>query len=297
MEASLPLAISPTIPSAVALIAGAIALLVARRKIQGTTLTATWWWCLIALLANGAVELLNGFDLDGSDATGAALRYAVRALLVCPLISLLGAKRPQHGPWNFIVASLWAVLALPAAESLFLNTGQPLEIQAFRSWFLLVLIVLTLVNTLPTRHWIVSLLALAGQTLLLNDYLPFRLSDVFWSATLGAATLALAAIVYAFQPIRAKAATTLDQLWLDFRDAFGLFWALRVQERLLAAGKMYQWPVVLRWTGWFTVDGHPLREELPEEQRRTILVAFRGLLRRFVSNEWIDRRRRPANEG
>jgi hypothetical protein len=45
----------------------------------------------------------------------------------------------------------------------------------------------------------------------------------------------------------------------------------------------------LHWSGWKTSNGAPL-QDLPDAQRQELLATFRGLLRRFVSNEWIDSR-------
>jgi hypothetical protein len=226
-------------------------------------------------------------------------------LLLCPVVSLVGAKRPQDGPWNFVVISLWGILALPAAEALLLNRGQPLEIQGFRSWFIVVLLLLTLANTLPTRHALAALCVVAGQTLLLLEYLPGAVSVANgslangalapWVASLGLALLAAAAVVFALQPPRAAAAHSLDHLWLDFRDTFGSLWSLRVQERLLATAKLGDWSVVPTWTGWVHTDGTPFRGELTTEQQKGIMVTYRGLLRRFVSNAWINARL-PAPE-
>jgi hypothetical protein len=271
------------------LLGGLAALIVARRKVQGTTLIATWLWSLSAFAATAGVELLIEWQAIADPAAAQALRYGVRMLLLCPTISLLGVKRPQHGPWNFIVLSLWGVLALPAAEALFPNTGQPLEVQGFRSWFVLALLLTSFVNTVPTRHWLAALASASGQALLLAAYLPLPLSHPsIPSAEMGLGLLAAAAMLYALWPSR-KPTASRDRLWFDFRDSFGLFWGLRVQERMQAAAKMYQWPVALHWSGWKTADGAPLGE-LPGDQRQEILTTFRGLLRRFVTNEWIDSR-------
>ena len=167
-----------------------------RRKVSQTTLTATWWWTLGSFAAAAVVELAVTWQFVTDDTTVAALRYAARALLLCPTVSLIGAKRPQAGPWNFVVLSLWGVAALPAAEALFLNTGQPLEIQAFRSWFLAGLIIVSLVNVFPTRHGLAGLLAVTGQTLLLAEYLPIPLAvSPIVTSIVGFGALAVAAML------------------------------------------------------------------------------------------------------
>jgi hypothetical protein len=271
-----------------ALVAGAAALAASRSKVAGTTLVATWWWGLAAFGAACGLELLFAWRLIADDNAGQALRYAARMLLLCPTISLLGVKRPQDGPWNFVVTSLWGVLALPAAEALFLNTGQPLEISGFRSWFVLVLLSASLVNTLPTRHWPAALAATGGQCVLLGRYLPLPVPQFPFDTEAGLGLLALAAALYALRPPR-RSSNSLDQLWFDFRDSFGLFWGLRVQERIQASAKMYDWPVALHWSGWKAADGKPV-QNLNDIPRQEITTTFRGLLRRFVSNDWIDAR-------
>lgn len=274
----------------VALFAGLAALALARRKISGTTLVATWWWCLAAFAATAGVELVLAWKLVADGNSGQSLRYAARVLLLCPTISLLGVKRPQDGPWNFVVLSLWAVLVLPAANALFLNSGQALEVGVFHSWFVLILLLASLVNTLPTRHALAALAAASGQTVLLGKYLPVPLPRFPFDTETGLGLLAVAALLYALSLPR-RASTSLDQLWLDFRDCFGLFWGLRVQERIQAAGKMYDWSVALHWSGWKTTDGLSL-QNLDDQQRQEVMTTFRGLLRRFVSNEWIAARLR-----
>ena len=100
------------------------------------------------------------------------LRFIAAVATFCPSISLLGAKRPQDGMWNFIVLTLWGMLALPAAEVFFLQRGQTLEVNDLRAWFLWGLIVTGTVNLLPTRMWLYGLLYGCAQTVLLAEYLP-----------------------------------------------------------------------------------------------------------------------------
>jgi hypothetical protein len=274
----------------IALCVGLVALATAWRIVRDTTLVATWVWCAAALGATAGLEIFAACTTADLTAT-APWRYAARALLLCPVVSLVGAKRPQHGPWNFVVFSLWCILALPAAETLLANTGQALEVTGFRSWFLCLLIFVTLANGLPTRNWAAALLATAGQSLLLGEYLPWPLPMAPSIATdAGLICLATGAVAFALRGRQNLSTEPLDVLWRDFRDAFGLFWALRVEERLLAAGEMYRWPVRLDWHGWTTLDGRSITEALNPETRQQIVATTRGLLRRFVSNDWIDAR-------
>jgi hypothetical protein len=80
-----------------------------------------------------------------------------------------------------------------------------------------------------------------------------------------------------------SASKSYDRLWLDFRDLFGLLWGLRLQERVNAASTTAKWDVELQWQGF-----QPRR--VPPEHREALRQAMTGLLRRFVSHEWIAAR-------
>lgn len=282
------------------LVVGAAALWKARAAIRGTTLTATWWWCVIAWATNHIVELATMLEMVDIDQLP-ALRLAARVLLLCPAVSLLGIKRPQDKAWNFVVASLWAILALPAAEQVFLQTYQPIELHGARSWFLVVLLVVMCVSMLPTRHAIETLFATGAVALLVGNSLPWHWPDIPASTSFVLLALSASGITYALNfPARlAKSSDAaanenqieaLDRIWLDFRDAFGLFWALRVQERLRDAARMQAWTITPTWFGWQTRDDSAVATSISDNEYRAILQTFRGLLRRFVSNEWIDQR-------
>src|SRR5262249_36481088 len=145
----------------VALVAGLAILLSQRVQIRQTTLIAAWWWALGAMVAWAGVELAALFSPSAGSVI-APLRLAAHSLSFCPIIAVLGAKRPQHAAWNFVVASLWAIIALPAAEIFFLHRGQQIAIGDARGCFLWILIALGPINYLPTRFWLASLLLAAG---------------------------------------------------------------------------------------------------------------------------------------
>lgn len=86
-------------------------------------------------------------------------------------------------------------------------------------------------------------------------------------------------------PRGAAARSPLDRVWLDFRDAFGVAWGLRVAERLNASAAMYSWPVTLTWQGF-----RGRQEGTSDIPPAAVEEGLRGLLRRFVSPEWIDSR-------
>jgi hypothetical protein len=87
-----------------------------------------------------------------------------------------------------------------------------------------------------------------------------------------------------------NASNPYDRLWREFRDQFGLFWALRLQERVNAVAATENWPFVLTWTGLVErATGQPLLAVDPAIEP-ALRTTIKGLLRRFVSGAWIAAR-------
>lgn len=262
----------------------AVAALASRKRLlAGTTLVAVWWWALASLvvLALAAAWLALGAR---SPVAASHARYLAGAMTFCPLMALLGAKRPQDRGWQFIVLSLALVLSLPSLESLLYTPDEPLRLHAAWSTFLWILLGLSLFNTLPNSFWPSSLLATAGQTVWLAEQLA-GLGGTPSTRVLiaGFAAIAVAVALWAWLPLAKRTGDkSWDRAWRDFRNGFGALWALRVAERFNAAALQYDWPVRLRWRG-FVGEGTPALT--PAMQ-----TALAGLLRRFVSPEWLAER-------
>lgn len=261
-----------------------LAMLFSRRsRFVGTTLVAPFRWTALSVLAVGVVELLTGWS-SWNTSSISAWQYAAATSTFCPLVAVLGAKRPQNIGWQFIVASLWGVLVLPVAEMLVLWRGGDLDEGPARRWFVLILLGVGLSNYMLTRFGFAALLATVGQALLLLPRLPFSLPVPSWHFTGGSICLAIAIAVAWLQTRVPPRGGGWDLVWRDFRNAFGIVWGLRVMERLNTTAKVAAWQSELTWYGFTDVD-QKAELELRERDR-----AVRTLLRRFVSNEWIDRR-------
>ncbi|MCH7726878.1 MAG: hypothetical protein IH991_10405 [Planctomycetes bacterium] len=258
------------------------------RKLQGTTLIAPCIWAIFAVFAVVTSEIVTIFsDAGWCEPT----KYATAVATFCPQMALLGAKRPQNKAWHFVVVTLWAVLVLPAFEAIVFHSGQTLDVKGMRSWFLLVLVLMGVANSLPTRFWLSAVLVAAGQSLLLWNYLPMGNADLGSAGVLIASFTFLAAIGAAAmtRSKRLPAEHPLDRVWIDFRDWFGTLWGLRVAERINAAASMYDWPFRLTWSGFRAceaADG-PI---IPDADLEVLETAMTNLLRRFVSPEWIAKR-------
>jgi hypothetical protein len=281
-----------TVSVCVLLIFGCVGFTYAWRQLRGTTLRATGLWSLLALSMCSGL-LLQRYQ-NPAYALPESLEFMARVLLLLPVISLLGAKRPQDGPWNFVVFALWCVLITPAALAYCL--GQPrLNIPFAWSLMLCVLILLTALNTWGTQ-FVSGVLVTLAQVIFLRDYLPGSVDPLPNSklfVAYGMLILAMCWFAFSLRTPR-KSTSPLNRLWLDFRSNFGVFWALRVQERMNDAATRYNWPVYLAWSGWHSQQEQPLGPdfELDATTQKAILQTLRGLLRRFVSSEWIEQRLR-----
>ena len=274
-------------------LAGLLALLKRRRWLRGTTLLAPWFWGLGSLALLAAVEALLAYKTaESTPAWASHLRYLAAATTFCPPMALLGAKRPQDRGWQFIVASLLVVLLLPAGQALLYHPDAGLQLHAAWSWFLLILVAAGLLNTLPTRYWPIGLLFGGGQCALLADRLPV-LSSLTTAAYPSTGLVLLIAAVAAWSatfPPRRPDRQGVDRVWLDFRDWFGAFWAVRVLERFNGTAAALQWKARLNWPGLEMNDPAARLDELPPEVRAAMHKALATLLRRFVSPEWLAER-------
>ncbi|MDG2385310.1 MAG: hypothetical protein P8N76_26810 [Pirellulaceae bacterium] len=258
-------------------------------RLQGTTLVAPARWIMLSLLVVSFTETAIGWLAPPSASTW---RYLASISTLCPTMAVLGAKRPQDRGWQFIVASLWLVLALPAAQDLAFAGGTVFSLHPTWEWFLLLLIAIGCSNQLPTRFGIATLLVTAAQIVLLGGQLPFLQSWNWQRWHWLALPMITGAIALAWlQTRKQRTASGWDQVWTDFRDQFGTVWALRVMERMNHATRMHDWKARLSWRGFLATEHsgetpNPTQQKLDKEME----VSFRTLLRRFVSPAWIDSR-------
>lgn len=267
-----------------------------RRAIVGTTLLAPWLWAVGSLLTLAASEmLLASASVETAPRWAAHVRFLAAATTFCPTMAQLGAKRPQDRAWQFIVASLWIVAALPAWQSLVYAPGRTLDLETTWRWFVFLLIVLGAANGLPTRFWPSWLLLAAAQGCLFAAQLPIAIDS--HSATTAVAALALIALAILLAclglPGSAPSTSEFDRQWRDFRDSFGTLWSLRIAERFNAAATMYDWPVRLHWHGLVdqaTGQDPPPDDESPGEQASSMRQVWHSLVLRFVSPAWLSAR-------
>jgi hypothetical protein len=280
---------------AAGLAGGTIVLLaMLRTQVRGTTLAGPWLWSLGALAGLGIVEALFQLWPAGDRPLWIpAARFIVSALSLCPIVAVLGAKRPQDRAWHFVVLALWGIVSLPSLMSLLLGRDSPFQLADLRGLVLWVLIALPAINYLPTKHYWSAILVVLGQLILFAPHLPL-IGRPILATDPGLIGLAcyFAAVGVAWQrssDLRA-AKNSFDSCWRSFRDRFGLFWGLRVQERVNAAAKQFGWPFYLSWSGFRNSKDDMSLMEIPVEHRQALTQTLRGLLRRFAAAEWIAAR-------
>jgi hypothetical protein len=272
---------------------------------RGTTAVPAAWWAGGAALAFAVESAVRASGGLADPASQASARLAVAAFSLCPIMSLLGAKRPQHGVWQFIVASLAGIIALPAASAALVRPGSPPDVHALQRWFMLALVLVAAMNFAATRHGVAALVVAVGQLILIRQFMPFVDSLKQQGAALDAVAAWLVAtggIVAAGQswlwPAQQRVVgselasrrgggadlAAFDAAYLALRETLGAAWTLRIAERFNAVAESRGWPCRLRFDG-LHVGGDPDDREWRGDALRT----GRALLRRFVSTDWMRR--------
>ncbi|MCG8586500.1 MAG: hypothetical protein MI757_17460 [Pirellulales bacterium] len=280
------LTLSSVIGIAVATGAG---LFMASSRLRGTTLAAVAWWAFASVSAIAIVEAWIAVVGVSSSTTVESLRWFGACSTLCPMMAQFGAKRPQDRGWQWIVLSLWAILSLPAGQALVL--GRTFQVSTMWWLFAWTLMAIGALNMMLTRYWLPTMFVALGQLVLFLG----NFDDPVVGRTVGLSWFALAALVACLIARRERTGTGLDRTWLDFRDMFGMVWALRVAEQLNKSSEMYDWGVTVRWDG--IVDSATGEPAEPDPQTSAAIErSMRTLLRRFVSPAWLDTRLGPSAE-
>jgi hypothetical protein len=125
----------------------------------------------------------------------------------------------------------------------------------------------------------------AGQVVALAPYLALIHRPLFRDDPLAGLVLVVGSLLAAWIAARRQHSATneLDRLWLDFRDAFGLLWGLRLEERINAVAKQNGWSVELTWRGFRSQETGEIVREFEPAVEAGLRTAMRGVLRRFGS--------------
>jgi hypothetical protein len=304
----MPSSISLTFVSCVAAVVAAMAVGAGGVLARGSTAVPAAAWAVAAALAGAAEMAARAAGWLADPAAIAAVRLAVAALSLCPTMSLLGAKRPQHGVWQFIVASLACVLALPAASAMLVRPGFLPDVHPLQRWFMPLLVVVGWMNFAATRHGLAAFVVASGQMLLLAGFLPWRDPGVAGAEArdaVGALAIAVGAVIAVVQsaiwPVGGRSRSgdgiarpsavleaEITAPFLAIRETLGAAWTLRIAERFNTVAATRGWPCRLSFAG-LEAGGDPGDPSWHRDARR----AARALLVRFASDDWL-RRHGPA---
>ena len=263
---------------------------------RGTTAVPAAAWAVVAAaaLAGESAALAVGWLTEPSAA--AATRLIVAALAVCPAASLLGAKRPQHGVWQFIVATLAGVLMLPAASAALVRPGSMPDVHLIERILLAVLLVVGWLNFVATRHGVAATAVAGGQLAVVWPVLvgfgesaavPAWVAATACLALAGGAVLAVSQSLWrpsAGDDREGGVAGAIEPAYLALRETLGAAWTLRIAERFNTIAASKGWPCRLSFAGL----------EIQQQGagygwERDAVRSCRSILRRFVSPEWLER--------
>ena len=269
-------------------------LLAAGWYLRGTTLRPASIWMIAAVVAVawvGVVQASEPPEVGGKH----PLAYLAAVMTLCPTIAALGAKRPQHTAWQFIVVTLLAILAMPAAEAWLFLGGRLPELHVARQGMMIALVVMGFANYLPTPFAPAAALWSLATLVWLAPFVPWLGDLGLARSTVTGMTAAAGGVIAGWMAIalQSKPTNSLDAAWLDFRNMYGVLWSLRVAERFNTTAIANQWPIELQWRGIVFKS----EREMTSEQRRDSQQLLESLLRRFVNREWLTRRQQTHDEG
>jgi hypothetical protein len=258
-----------TTVSVLLLLSGLYPLIRAWQANRTTSLRATLLWA-------GASWAAWFWALLDRTASMETVRYIALCLTGCTAVAVLGARRPGVASWNFVVLGLLAVLLLPLGENLLLGGEQ--HRGGVRAWFLAGTLAVGLLNYLPTRLGPAALLLGLGCGSELAALL-FAEAAMDWAVRVRPVSDALLAAVpwvALLAQYRPPPDNEFDQLWRDFRDRFGMVWALRLRDQFNRAAEHAGWSVALSWRGLWPIAAAPDPTELA-----AMTATLQALLRRF----------------
>lgn len=266
-----------------------------RREIFRTTLGTAWVWQVLAVLlwsTSWGTTILTSATTPG---LADRLWYLSAVMMLCPLVAVLGARKPGNQAWNwFVIAPLVLVLNFPSFSLHgFGALSSTFEIEAPVAIGYGLVLVMGAGNYFGTRFTLstvlltVALILCVGPvTAPLAELFPSKLTCRLW-ATLSLSAAFLNAARQASCGISTE--TPFDQVWIDFRDFLGIVWSKRMLDRINHTAREEQWPVRLELYGFIPTDEKadlPLSPKTSKQIERTL----RRYLKRFVEPDWIDRR-------
>lgn len=277
--------------SCVALVAAVVGLLALRStfsaaaQLEHTTASTALRWMQAAIIGNLLVVVARLIPpiADGTSAMLSYSGYAAAVLLLAPLIAVLGARKPGAAAWPwFVILPLCLVLQWPSVSQLAAGGWHTrLEVPVPTAIGFLLVIVMGVGNYFGTRFTLECIFGGIGLVLTMVPYTEWYAgSDYPWFGFFGLALVAASAVRFckAVGQLPDWSEASVADLWIGFRDVFGIVWAKRVMDRTNQLANRERLNVHLTLDG-FVVSGEPGIQLTNDSGRTGQLMAW--VLKRF----------------
>ncbi len=269
-----------------------------------------WNWMLAALLSLLFHSIVTIPQLRCSDAVISAAAYFSATMLLTPLVTILGARRPGISAWHwFVVLPMVVVLQWPAISQLTGNHWRAaIELSVPSMMGIVVVLIMSAGTLLGTRSTIFAILYSSGIVVLLMSVTTFQ-----WGR-IGIAPLSAVLVLMALWIARRNLIENMERIqtsknasqrtqavWSLFSSLHGFAWMRRVQDRINQFAPRENWTVKLNAVGFQRSggSGHQERQasesqttdcqtdELQDEELRQPLTSFTWVLARFADETWL----------
>jgi hypothetical protein len=276
--------------------------------LRGTTIRVASFWALAGVIIWLVVTVASMFAIKGAGWVDTA-HYVVAVVLLCPLIAVLGARRPSANVWNaFVLVPLILVLMWPAVASADVLKGRPLELESPTILAFGLVLVMGAGNYFGTLCGFPALVFACCEVCLVlplwghvPDFFPDK--DVARSVAAFAMAWAIWLVKQRRIASRSWEGPAMTKLWLDFIDTYGMVWGKRVMDRINEAAAHEKWDCRLELHGFISTstdkdDDQVERAATPDDATlKQAEPMIRWLMKRFVDEQWVtDRIGKPSSE-
>ncbi len=277
-----------------------------RSALSDWAVCQSWNWMIAGLLTLVFQAFLSLPPMNMSRAVVSAATYFSATMLLTPLVTTLGARRPGISAWHwFVVLPMVAVLQWPALSQLSgSHWRSPLDLSGPAVMGVVVVLIMSAGTMLGTSSAGFALLYSSGILLLLAPSTSLgatSLGAAESSVAAGGAMLILAALAVARRNLERRyaqlraAPTRMERLSVDwelFGSLYGLAWTRRVQDRVNQFASDEKWTVRLTATGLQRLDGgQPTDADVQVSMNALIWV-----LARFADKTWLKTALNPRNQ-
>lgn len=261
-----------------------------RSMLVAWTVHQAWTWMIVALFALLFHTIVGLAQLPSRAAVTSATAYFSATMLLTPLVTVLGARRPGISAWHwFVVLPMVVVLQWPTMSQLLGSHWRaPIELSAPMIMGVAVVLVMSAGTLLATRSAVFALVYSTGLVVLLIS--TSSATSEKTSATPLATILILISMWIArrnlcrqLQSVQSAATTGLRaQAVLElFSNLYGYSWTRRVQDRINQFAPREHWTVRLEASGFKRVSNNSGDTPTDAELQKPI-EAFIWVMARFA---------------